>query len=194
VFLENGFGWALSAWVVEDIGKLTLYQTEDYGETWNQLSEIRNDRGFPYGMEFSDEMNGNLYVTYIIGSPIDRYATPTTSDGGLSWEETDSIPLVWEWDRSEDKSESREVLARDVYDLLEPPGSVMGRHWLPCDGYCEATGHDGSLWQTEENQESDQLPVYRQLGIEDGWQTVSILPTHFGYFNGHVDDPFHGDD
>lgn len=161
-FLEDGGGWALLLWTVEDPGSVTLYHSTDYGQNWERLSDVPKWQyyGYPLSLTFFDAKHGQIEMHYWSGSPTtDRVAVLTTEDGGQSWEETSSLTL-------------------EAYETREK---------IPAP--TELVGHDGSLWRLDGQKESPQLTVSRRLPSEDSWTVMSILPAHFKYVDGRVRMP-----
>jgi photosystem II stability/assembly factor-like uncharacterized protein len=169
-FLDQGEGWALVLWVVEGAGPITLYHTTDDGLTWEELGEVPKWQwyGFPTRMTFTDSLHGQIVVIYDAGMPdTNRAAFLTTTDGGLTWEETNSI--------GQDSADP------DAFATAVAPYS--GRSFLT-----ESTAPDGSVWQISAERGAAVLRL-SQRSSADTAETVWAIPVHFEYDGGKITLP-----
>jgi hypothetical protein len=172
-FVEGGKGWALAMWTVEGPGAATLYHSTDYGRTWHKLSDVPKWAwyGVPIRMEFYDEKRGQIDIVYDVGLPsTNRIAFLTTSDGGLSWQETGSYSL------SAETSEGV-ATAEAIYQQ---------NHAADPD---QSTGRDGSSWKVRAGGEFPYVTVLRKLTTESDWSAVSLIPRTFKYQDGKILEP-----
>ncbi len=160
-FLSKQTGWALLGETSEGPGELHLYKTKDSGKSWKKVSRIRKRHytGWPKGFGFIDERNGRIEMLYDGAAPTDGFAVMSTSDGGITWQETRSLSL----------DEYREKYEKDSEE--------------PSTDY--VTARDGSQWKLQE-QPNGQVIILRRRRPGDKWTIVSTLPSHFGYSDGRV--------
>ncbi len=163
-FLNKQTGWALLGQTSEGPGQLYLYKTKDSGKSWKKVSRIpkRHYTGWPKGFGFIDERNGRIEMLYDGAAPTDGFAVMSTSDGGVSWQETRSLSL----------DEYREKYERESEE--------------PSADY--ATARDGTQWKIQE-QHNGQVSILRRRRSGDKWSIASTLPSHFGYSDGRVIPP-----
>lgn len=162
-FLEGGEGWALLAWMVEGPGTISLYHTENFGQTWEKVSVVPKcfHDGWPTLFEFYDEFNGLIHMACESAYPNSRVGFFTTTDGGLTWEETDSYSLVNV--EAETISEKFERYYNG-YDIVRDGSRPLAK--------------DGSRWRINDWDEEDVFfTVSRWLPQDSKWQVVSVLPT-----------------
>ncbi|MBN2501230.1 MAG: hypothetical protein JXB38_10660 [Anaerolineales bacterium] len=91
-FVDESEGWALVLFAVESPGDIILYKTENGGKNWDEFITIRTGEfgwgvGTPIAMHFTDEINGKIVVRFEQHNSI-----LSTTDGGVTWEETEIIP------------------------------------------------------------------------------------------------------
>lgn len=191
-FAEGGFGWAIAGWTIEGPGPLSLYRSVDYGQTWEWLSSIHNVFGVPYGMVFSDEQNGQIKIVYYSANPYsDHLAVLTTTDGGLTWVETNGFPLWEEWDGITTPTQTIDVTNRD--EVRNRFFDLAG--WdNPEDGYwhcepCETIGRNGSRWQLHSGSFQENHVISRRLATETEWTTIIEIPRHYDYSGGRIIPP-----
>jgi hypothetical protein len=160
-FLSKQTGWALLGGTSEGPGQLYLYKTRDSGNSWSKVSRIpkRHFDGWPESFGFVDERNGRMEILYDGNAPTDGFAVMSTSDGGITWQETRSLSL----------DEYREQYEKDSEE--------------PSTDY--VTARDGSQWKLQE-QSRKQVSVLRRRRSGGEWNIVSTLPSHFGYSDGRV--------
>jgi hypothetical protein len=160
-FLNKQTGWALLGQTSGGPGPLHLYKTRDSGKSWKKVSRIpkRHYTGWPKGFGFVDERNGRIEMLYDGAAPTDGFAVMSTSDGGITWQETRSLPLDEYREKYEEEPEE------------------------PSAGY--VTARDGSQWRLQE-QPNRQISVLRRRRPGGKWDTVSTLPSRFGYSDGQV--------
>jgi len=160
-FLSKQTGWALLGETSEGPGQLYIYKTKDSGKSWKKVSRIpkRHYTGWPKGFGFIDERNGRMEMLYDGAAPTDGFAVMSTSDGGITWQETRSLSLDEYRDNYEEESE-------------EPSTDYV-------------TARDGSQWKLQE-QPNRQISVLRRRHSGGEWDTVSTLPSHFRYSDGRV--------
>jgi hypothetical protein len=171
--VEGGHGWALVQWTVEGAGPISMYGTTDGGRAWQKLSDVPLWQwyGYPVRMAFFDELHGQIDVIYDAGlPPTNRIAYLTTADGGVSWQETSSLPL----------GSPRE----DAYSTLVAPyfadSAAAARR--------ESAAQDGSTWRLESSQTLPGSFVTRRLPAE-GTSITHSIPVHFTYSGGIVSLP-----
>ncbi len=169
-FGNAGKGWALVMWSVEGPGTVVLYYTTDYGQTWDKLSDVPKWAwySYPIQMKFSDESNGQIYMVYDVGLPEDnRIAILTTSDGGLTWKETDHLT-------------SGPQNLRDMATAIAPY-----RQYL-----YESVGRDRSSWKLEPGEwGTAQITISRRLTAENDWSVVSAISKQLKYIGGRISSP-----
>lgn len=160
-FLNKQTGWALLGQTSEGPGQLYLYKTRDSGKSWKKVSRIpkRHYTGWPKGFGFIDERNGRIEMLYDGAAPTDGFAVMSTSDGGISWQETRSLSL----------DEYRENYERESE---EPSADYV-------------TARDGTQWKLQE-QPNGQVSILRRRRPGGKWSIASTLPSHFGYSDGQV--------
>ncbi len=166
VFGNGGGGWALVMWTVEGPGAPLLYHTQDYGRTWTKLSDVPKWvwYGWPIRMKFFDSMHGQITIVYDAGlSETNRIAFLSTSDGGLTWRETSSIPIT---------DENAEATLAPYKPNLRV-----------------ALGQDGSLWRLEPGDWEKPVIVRRNLVRASPGPVVSIIHTRLRYVEGHITLP-----
>jgi hypothetical protein len=160
-FLNKQTGWALLGQTSEGTGPLYLYKTRDSGKSWKKVSSIpkRHYTGWPKGFGFIDERNGRIEMLYDRAAPTDGFAIMSTSDGGITWQESRSLSLD-------------EYMEKYEKDSEEPSTDHV-------------TARDGSQWKLQE-QSNKQISVLRRRRSGREWDIVSTLPSHFGYSDGQV--------
>jgi photosystem II stability/assembly factor-like uncharacterized protein len=166
-FLDQGEGWALVLWVVEGAGPITLYHTTDYGLTWEELGEVPKWQwyGYPTRMTFTDSLHGQIVVIYDGGMPdTNRAAILTTTDGGQTWQETDSIGQ---------DSPDPEAFATTV-------APYYGRSF-----FTESTAPDGSVWRISAERGVDVMKISHRSSA-DAAEIVWAVPVHFIYDRGKI--------
>lgn len=163
-FLSKQTGWALLGQTSEGPGQLYLYKTKDSGKSWRKVSRIpkRHYTGWPKGFGFIDERNGRIEMLYDGAAPTDGFAVMSTSDGGISWQETRSLSL----------DEYREKYEKDSQE--------------PSTDY--VTARDGTQWKLQE-QPNGQVSILRRRRPGGKWSIASTLPSHFGYSDGRAIPP-----
>jgi hypothetical protein len=171
---DKGTGWALVMWTVEGPGEITLFHTVDYGENWQEWSKVpkRDWYGYPIRMSFSDEKHGQIDIVYDEGLPdTNRIAYLTTSDSGLTWEESGSLPLNVFKSANDDKG--------DFFDAVY---SYIRKNSM---NYSQSIGYDGSLWKVDNRGNPAQITISKRFETGD-WIITSILPKKYKYSDGQV--------
>ncbi len=179
--LEAGTGWALIEIKHTGEGPATLFQTTDFGRSWQKLSEIHKDTylGFPSLMYFANETEGQLDIIYPYEMPVGYIAHLSTYDGGKTWQETGRYSPKFEkgmaqanvtgayafWYRR-DYDQSVSLDRRSLWRVVTNNEEVIVSHKLPKPEN-DATGF--ITWQD--------------------WETVTILPLHLKYQNGMIAVP-----
>jgi len=162
-FVDENEGWALALWTVEGAGPMTLYHTTDSGLTWATLGEVPKSvwYGYPLAMNFSDHLYGQIDVIYDAGEPVtNRIAYLTTQDGGVSWRETDHLPLG--------------EMTEDAYAPYQE--NIADRF--------QSVGSDGSLWRLREETAQFSLSLDFENTIK-----VYLLPIQLHYVDGKIAAP-----
>lgn len=170
-FVDGGQGWAMVPWTVEGPGPVLVFHSKDYGQTWEKVSSVPKWQWYGYAirMQFFSGRNGQIDMIYDIGLPsTNRVAFLTTSDGGVTWQETGGIPL----------GNSREAMAT---------AEASYRSELS-DTY-KSIGQDGSYWAIEPSRwdwQTRQITVSQQNRAASGWSVVSVIPKDLEYVDGKV--------
>ena len=167
-FIDQSCGWLLSAWTIEMIGKLQLYQTTDGGKNWNFVSNIPMWQwyGHPSRMQFFTPEFGEMDFVYIGGAPgTDKISFMSTSDGGITWTEAASLPV--------------NPLNLSVYDSY--------RRTLPRPFV--SFGSDESIWMLNDRRVSDTHYFYElQAKMQElaTWQVLIRIAEDYTYKDGKV--------
>ncbi len=185
-FVENGFGWALEILDVEDFSLRSLYRSFDHGRTWTDPIEL-GEWGFrPWGIKFYDKDKGQIPFDKFTANPYtDRVGVLSTTDGGMTWEETVTNLL----------SETNDAEFRWLRDRYsETPGSRYGSHWIDWSPDCssswnctyKATGHDQSEWILYYNEPTLEFILLLRPAPNSPWRVACTIFNRFNYNNGHV--------
>ncbi len=158
-FVDDGHGWALVVWTVEGAGPANLYHTKDYGKSWQKLSDIPffGGHSFTFDLQFSDKQHGQVKAEKMLDRANHHCCTLSSTDGGLTWNETDDCGECDYGMRRQDV-----VLARD------------GSQWQ-----VEVDSFDVS-------KELCRVKISRRLSSENTWTVVSSIPTYFEYSSGQL--------
>lgn len=185
--LPDGRGWAMSQWVIEGPGKMTLYRTEDFGDTWVQLNELPSVYfGFYHGIRFFDESNGQLQIESNSAGPNDKLIVFQTDDGGDSWDIVVEIPKFSEFD-SETGEGSVNYTYLDMEDIFEDASGWLSNPncvWFPLD--CKISNVDGSIWKIERIDFKSGYSLRMKNLESKGWDIELILPSQFVYSDGKI--------
>jgi photosystem II stability/assembly factor-like uncharacterized protein len=190
-FVSDGVGWAISAVDVEDFSARNLYRSDDFGKTWSDPIQIGGWGFHPWGMKFTDENNGYIKFDWANGSLNDHFGILTTKDGGLTWKETFSKPIIYE----KDFAKYQQVFEQAHAELAEPTGGSFGSYWgnywdTEKDRNTDNTeGHDGSEWNLYYYKPSAEYILLWRAKRDNSWAAVSTIATHYNYNNGRITDP-----
>lgn len=88
VFLD-----ANNAWVASSLqpgsgspdSSVAIYRTADGGRTWQQVSQVVADRGWPAALDFVDSKHGWLFMRLGAAAGAEGVAFYGTQDGGATW-------------------------------------------------------------------------------------------------------------
>jgi len=188
-FLDGGYGWALGILYTNDIGNPMLYRSLDNGETWSEAVSV-NATGasfFPLGMKFANKDNGNINFMDVMFNPADRVGTLSTTDGGLTWQETFSLTVPYD----KDFTNATYILNKLESDYSNSPGGYYGNHWWErsSDENFHATGHDGSEWHLYHHKASKEFLLLSRNTPNSSWKVSAAIPDTFVYTDGHIVKP-----
>jgi photosystem II stability/assembly factor-like uncharacterized protein len=179
VFIDNGEGWAIATWVLEDLANPKLWYTTDYGETWQEIKG-RLPADSIDGIRIFDNQHIQVKSVNWRADPT-QYLILNSNDGGMNWNESFNIRV------------NEENLDEVLKAYAETPGGAYGS-FNQC-GYgvvCVSYGQDGSKWQIQ-NMYSKKCvgeTSYNQLQyaeIRRVWldqETIIAIPVYF-YFDGN---------
>lgn len=185
--LPNGTGWLVSQWVIEGPGPMSIYRTDDYGDSWYELNQPPSvNFGFFYGMKFFDEHNGQLKIASEAASLIDHLIIFETRDGGDSWSTYLKIPKFDNTDpENDDFSANYSVLDIDrVFEESSGWKRDSKCTWLLMD--CLATSSDGTTWRIKQvNFELGYQMRFKKQSTTD-WTNEFTIPNRFVYSDGII--------
>lgn len=96
-FVDKDIGFALNMWEIEGPGELTLYRTNDRGESWKEVSRVDklNNLDMPLAMGFVDQDKGYIVFEKGLSDAKETYFL-VTKDGGKKWSlyESQKAPLL----------------------------------------------------------------------------------------------------
>jgi photosystem II stability/assembly factor-like uncharacterized protein len=192
-FIGEGEGWAL----VEGVGDageampVTIWHSSDYGVTWQMLGNVlynenKGESIFCYinGMKFYNSRYGEIKIVCRDPGPHDYFAILSTSDGGITWQRSYSIPLPSQLPG--DPGDKRFLSA-----FADLEGGRFGSHGGRCefmgdDEICKAFGQDGSEWETKYfGANRGELLIRHRLPVESEWTTYA-LPACFEFRQGKI--------
>lgn len=189
VFLDGGYGWALGILHTNDIGNPMLYRSFDNGETWSEAVSIKpaGRSFFPLGIKFADKDNGNINFMDVMFSPSDHVGTLSTTDGGLTWQETFSLTVPYD----KDFTNATYIVNKLESDYSNSPGGYYGNHWWErsADEKFHATGHDGSEWHLYHHETSKEFILLSRETSSSPWKASVTIPDRFFYKDGHIVKP-----
>jgi hypothetical protein len=186
-FVDHGVGWAIAMNDVEDLSAYDLYRSFDYGKTWSEPIEFGEWNFRPWGIKFTDKNNGQITFDKFTSSPSDRFGIISTTDGGVTWNETLSVFLF------PDDPERLDELKKQY---VAPPGGDFGSYWKDWDSdwnteinIYRAKGQDGSEWQFYYYEPANEYIVLSRPDSKSAWHVASTIYNQFTYDKGHVSQP-----
>lgn len=188
-FVEGGYGWALSIVHTNDVGGPEVYRTFDGGQSWTQPVPIKVSGAsfYPLGMQFVDKETGKINFMDVMFTPLDRFGTVSTKDGGATWQETFSLPVPYD----KDYRNASYILGKLEAEYSGPPGGFYGSHWRSTgsDATYDATGRDGSEWHLYYHKTSEEYILIRRSSSKSDWEVAVSVPRQFSYEDGHISQP-----
>jgi hypothetical protein len=164
-FIENGEGWAMTAWTMEGVTQPILYHSTDYGETWLEVSATQMWiwPGGPSRMQFLSSLYGEMDIVYINTAPgKDRIAKLATSDGGQTWNEISAIPFN-----------------KDGISIYENYRAALPDRQL-------SVVRDNSIWHVEDHSWKVPHILYVKLDDDISWRVIGLIPNKYRYENGSL--------
>lgn len=170
---ESGRGWALMYSSAPPSHSYTLYQTNDYGENWQETASIPlSSTEFPIVLQmiWIDELHGQIDILY--NNSFGYIEFLTTNDGGQHWIQSGKYKPKFEGNVST-------LIVLDSYRSLIKDESESFS--LDHSGFWNLDGRYG-------DPDAKIIKIRHEIYTDDGSLNVQeiVLPKHFEFIDGQI--------